>query len=216
MNDFDLQDRIEGNNIRKQWYQEELYYCATDVVAALLDLDTKRARNYYHVLKNRLQKQRHLLPKTVRLKTRCSDGKTYLTDFMDVEGVELLHKYIQPRIERKRTRIETVKADEIVLFHPKVIALLENLGWQIEHHVRLASGNIIDIVAYYEGVTYLIECKPELNKSKLYSAVGQVLCYRSEYDETAIPTIACYDTDPSEYVQKCCNSLGIELIRIVK
>jgi hypothetical protein len=68
------------------------------------------------------------------------------------------------------------------------------LGWQTAHHVRLDSGNVIDIVAHSSTRTYVIERKPEITNAKLYSAIGQVLCYRMEYDAAAIPTIAAYSS----------------------
>lgn len=95
-----------------------------------------------------------------------------------------------------------------------MIALLSTRGWQAQHHVRLPSGGIIDIVAVHDGKKYVIECKVRLTKGKLYEAIGQVLCYCCEYDTEAIPAIASYHTEFDEYTRQCCERFRIAMIEV--
>lgn len=214
MSDLILADHIDDNRIRKEWHEGEWYYNVIDVVTVMLDADMKRARNYYHVLKNRLKKNRYDLPRIRTIKARASDGKRYFTEFTNAEGVQLLRQYIEPGLQRKKARIETREEDEIIQFHPQVIRALFARGWLVRHHVRLRSGNIVDLIAYSEDTTYIIECKPRLTRGKLYTAIGQVLCYCSEHVTEATPAIACYSSEVDDYMKDRCRALGIKIIPI--
>jgi len=182
------------SHVRSELYQGVLHYSVIDVVALLFDTDRRHASNYYYVLKNRLRKNQYEMPYTVKIKALSSDGKTYFTEFTDIEGIELLRKYIDPSTQRREARVNIRQQDEIIIFHPKVISYLRDKGWQVNHHVGLPSGNIIDLVALCspKDAIYVIECKPELKKNKLYQAIGQVLCYCHEYGNQALPAIASY------------------------
>jgi len=205
---------INEGNIRKVFHQGEWYYNATDFIAHLLDTDYKRAKNYYHVLKKRLSQNGELIPQLRKLKVQAADGKRYFTDFVGSYGIQMLHEYLEPRIRTQSYRMDIRQDDEVAFFHPKVQAHLEQVGWDVEHHVKLPSGNTIDFIAKSLPRTCVIECKPKLHNSNLYHAIGQVLCYQSEFDPQAIPVIATYASSISNYVRFSCSKLHIGLIEI--
>ena len=77
---------FEGKKIRKIWddKSEKWYFSVVDVVRVLTD--SEDARNYWKVLKNRLNEEgNESVTKCNQLKMEASDGKFYLTDTMDVE-----------------------------------------------------------------------------------------------------------------------------------
>jgi hypothetical protein len=205
---------IESSKVRKAWYQGEWYFSLIDTIAEWFETDHKRAKSYWSTLKQRLKSNREIVLQIEKIKALTSDRKMYFTDFANQSDLQILRKYLESNIRNHRNRIHRRQSDEVVCFHPKVIAKLEKLGWDVEHHVRLASGGIIDIVAKFSNKTYVIECKPELTNGKLFTAIGQVLCYRLEHNPHAIPVIASYASEINDYVRHSCASLGIELLEI--
>ena len=107
---------VSDARIRKEWHEGEWYYSTIDTVAVLLDAEAKRARNYYHVLKDRLKKNRSQMPYIIKLKSRCSDSKVYFTDFTNSEGIDLLCQYIKPNAQRRKNRIDTLEEDEVLIW----------------------------------------------------------------------------------------------------
>ena len=68
-----------------------------DVVAAInAQDDYTRTRNYWKYLKTKLRKQgSELVSETNQLKLRAADGKRYLTDVLDYDGVMKPYYYEQ-------------------------------------------------------------------------------------------------------------------------
>ena len=82
--------KFEDRPIRTAWDEEkeEWYFSIVDVVGVLTDQpDYDGARNYWKVLKNRLEKEgSELVTKCNQLKMRSpKDGKNYMTDVADTE-----------------------------------------------------------------------------------------------------------------------------------
>jgi hypothetical protein len=212
--EISIDQLINDVHVRKIEDEGKSYFCLIDIFSVLLKADRRQAQNYYHVFKKRMLTDHISLPLIRQFKARAYDKKFYLTDFTTIEGIEFFYTQSKININRKNFRIEERKSDEVFNFHPKVVAFLQQKGWQTQHHVKLLSGSIIDIVAFSYEKQYVVECKPELNKSKLYAAIGQVLCYSQEYDAQAIPIIATYASEIDEYAVAHCKALEIIIIAI--
>ncbi|MFH0780194.1 MAG: BRO family protein [Parcubacteria group bacterium] len=80
---------FEGRKIRRSWDEakELWYFSVVDVVAVLTEqTDFQLARNYWKVLKNRLNNEgSEVVTKCNRLKMEAEDGKFRETDAADVE-----------------------------------------------------------------------------------------------------------------------------------
>jgi hypothetical protein len=92
---------LSNNNIRKILYQGVWYYSAIDLVAIILDLSPKDAKNHFYTLKKRLRKEtgnKSFNYKKLKLTSR--DGKQYLTDVVTVEEfLRLVQSISSPNVE---------------------------------------------------------------------------------------------------------------------
>lgn len=96
-----ISNLFEGKEIRSVWdaEKEEYYFSVVDVVSALTD--SKEARKYWSVLKNRLKKEgSELTTKCSQLKMLAPDGKMRLRDTLDTKGIfRLIESIPSPNAE---------------------------------------------------------------------------------------------------------------------
>ena len=95
---------FEGKRIRRVWDEakEQWYFSVVDVVAVLAgQKDFQSARNYWKVMKNRLNKEgSEVVTKCNQLKMVAPDGKSYLTDAADTETMlRLIQSIPSPNAE---------------------------------------------------------------------------------------------------------------------
>ena len=90
---------FQNKKIRRKWYDNEWYFSAVDIVAALTE--SKDPRNYWKVLKHRLnQEGSEVVTKCNQLKLPASDGKYYDTDCANTETLfRLIQSIPSPRAE---------------------------------------------------------------------------------------------------------------------
>ena len=86
------------HEVRAVWDDEQCkwWFSVLDIVGAINDQDDyTRTRNYWKYLKTKLRKQgSELVSDTNQLKLLAADGKRYMTDVLDYNGVMLLAQSI--------------------------------------------------------------------------------------------------------------------------
>ena len=95
---------FEGKQIRRYYDEktETWYFSVVDIIQVLIQQpDYQAARNYWKVLKNRLNKEgSESVTKCNRLKMEAADGKKYLTDVADPETLlRLIQSVPSPKAE---------------------------------------------------------------------------------------------------------------------
>jgi len=214
MKQFVLDQVLENPAIRRCELQGTKYFSLIDVVTVIRQTDFKNAQNYYHVFKKRLQKNGVTIPSLIQIKAESANAKFYLTDFAPRDGISSIIEYLTPNLNKRNNRIRIRQDDEVSNFHPVITSFFDSFGWHTEHHITLPSGSQIDVVATNDQTTILVECKPHLSRGNFFTAVGQVMCYRTEFDNNAIPVIATSTSQIQDYFYECCQSLGIRLIAL--
>ena len=150
---------FEGNEIRSVWNieEEDYYFSVVDIIAALVK--NKIPRNYWSDLKRRLiDEGSELHEKIVQLKLKSQkDGKRYLTDTLNTEGVFRL-------IES----VPSLKAEPFKLW-------LAKLGREEIDNVFDPSKGIDKMIDYYLAKGYTLEwievrIKAIIDRKKLTNA----------------------------------------------
>ncbi|MBQ4634430.1 MAG: phage antirepressor protein [Bacilli bacterium] len=150
---------FEGNEIRSVWNSEEedYYFSVVDIIAALVK--NKIPRNYWSDLKRKLiDEGSELHEKIVQLKLKSrKDGKRYLTDTLNTEGVFRL--------------IESVPSSRAEPFK----LWLAKLGREEIDNVFDPSKGITKMIDYYLAKGYTLEwievrVKAILDRKKLTNA----------------------------------------------
>ncbi len=95
---------FEGYKIRRHYDEktETWFFSVVDIIQVLIQQpDFQAARNYWKVLKNRLNKEgSESVTKCNRLKLESADGKKYLTDVANVETLlRLIQSVPSPKAE---------------------------------------------------------------------------------------------------------------------
>lgn len=91
---------FKNKKIRKILHKKEWFFSVIDVVEALTD--SVNPRNYWNMLKTRVEKEEEIQLYTicVQLKLESSDGKSYLTDCADTEGMlRIIQSIPSPKAE---------------------------------------------------------------------------------------------------------------------
>ncbi len=87
---------FDDREVRAVWDEDnnKWWFSVLDIVAVLTDQDDyTKTRNYWKYLKTKLKKENsELVSNTNQLKLLANDGKRYLTDMLDYEGIIALGK----------------------------------------------------------------------------------------------------------------------------
>ena len=87
---------FDDREVRAVWDEQNAkwWFSVLDIVAVLTDQnDYSKTRNYWKYLKAKLKKENsELVSATTQLKLIASDGKRYLTDMLDYDGIIALGK----------------------------------------------------------------------------------------------------------------------------
>ena len=148
---------FKGNEIRSIWdsEKEDYYFSVVDVIKGLTNSD--RSRKYWSDLKLKLKKEgSELTEKIGQLKLKSSDGKFYMQDVLDTEGIFRL--------------IESVPSPNAEPFK----LWLARLGRQEVDNVFDPSKGIDKMIDYYLKKGYTLEwietrIKAIINRKKLTS-----------------------------------------------
>jgi hypothetical protein len=130
---------IDGSRIRQEWDNDELYYSAIDIVAVLMDAENKAAKNYYHVLKGRLEREgNETLTNCKRLKLVAEDGKRRLTDVVSTEqALRLIQSIPSPKAEPLKMWLAQVGTQRLEETEDPELGLFRSLDRTVDEYRRI-------------------------------------------------------------------------------
>lgn len=105
---------FEEKEIRKKWKNNEWYFSVVDVVYALTD--SKNPNDYWYRLKQRVSEEEKSELSTIcrKLKLTASDGKNYLTDTANTQGIlRIIQSIPSPKAEPFKRWLAQVGAERI-------------------------------------------------------------------------------------------------------
>ena len=116
---------FQGSEIRSIWdaEKEDYYFSVIDVITILTE--SSNPRNYWNMLKKRMKDDEgsELYTKCVQLKMKSSkDGKSYLTDTLDTEGIlRLIESVPSPKAEPFKMWLASLGKERIdEIFDPEI------------------------------------------------------------------------------------------------
>ena len=119
---------FEGHNIRRHYDEktETWYFSVVDIIQVLIQQpDFQAARNYWKVLKNRLNKEgSQTVTNCHQLKMVAEDGKLRLTDVANPETLlRLIQSVPSPKAERRSARPILTEIISKLLFYFEFILI---------------------------------------------------------------------------------------------
>ena len=121
-----ISNLFEDKEIRSIWNseKEDYYFSIIDIISALTDSDYDKSRNYWKWLKNKLDEEgSQLVSNTNQLKMKSpKDGKNYLTDVLDTEGIfRLIESIPSPKAEPFKMWLASLGKERIdEVFDPEI------------------------------------------------------------------------------------------------
>jgi len=201
-------ERPEKKKIRRYFDEksQKWYFSVVDVIGILTE--STDARNYWKVLKNRLNKrQSELVTRCNQLKMKAKDGKYYLTDTADSETMIHIIESV-PRASVEAFKVLIREIEENVLAHhgsPNQIELSQNVmlgedSLAPKVHQEPESEAELFVDAYETGTAIFIEAMvagvepDDLHisiESKKISIVGKRVRTKNNSDEESVGGYLC-------------------------